>query len=54
MNELPKLIETREVLHRATFDMGPRVTRIEVYEYLGQRNEVKFWHDANGRLVWVD
>jgi hypothetical protein len=54
MTELPKLIKTKEILHPAVFNSGPRITRVEVYEFQGKRNEVRFWHDQAGNLIKVD
>lgn len=53
MIEMPKLIDTREVLHPAAFNCGPRITRVDTYEFEGKRTEVRFW-TQDGKIVRVD
>ena len=48
-----KLIAEREVLQRAAFEQGPRITKIQTIETpTGQTVEVAFWTE-NGRLVYL-
>ena len=50
--ELPKVIKDMQVLHRAD-TQGPRITRVQTIAYKGKLTQVNFWHDANGRLLYV-
>jgi len=50
--ELPVVISDREILHKASFNSGPQITRVQVIEYRGKRTEVNFWTE-NGKLVRV-
>lgn len=50
---MPQLIETIYPQHKVTFNAGPRIGKIEVYELDGVRTEVNFWYDCNGKLVKV-
>lgn len=46
---MPKLIKTETILHPAAV-RGPRIERVDHYEFEGQITRVEFWYE-NGRLV---
>lgn len=49
-----QIISDREILQRAGFDCGPRVTREQIVEVNGMRFECKIWTNASGRVVNVE
>jgi hypothetical protein len=48
----PKLISTREILHKTAFNEGPRITSVQTIETGTGLVEVDFW-TQNGKLVKV-
>jgi pyridoxine/pyridoxamine 5'-phosphate oxidase len=49
--ELPTLIGTKNILHRNTFEAGPRITKLEYYRtYECRISVVEYWHNDNGTL----
>lgn len=48
----PRILIDHQVLHRADAQ-GPRITRVQIVEALGQLTKVIFWHD-NGRVIRID
>ncbi len=50
---IPVIISDREVLHRASSEIYPRVTRVQEIEYQGKISEVNFWSNADGSLHHV-
>lgn len=54
MDNLPKVIADREILHRAD-TQGPRITREQDIQLPdGTVHTVAFWSDSNGKLLRVE
>jgi len=48
--KLPQIIKTVEVLHKAEFDSGPRITTQQYIDIGGKTVVVEFWTLSNGNI----
>jgi len=48
--KLPQIIKTVEVVHKAAFDSGPRITKQQYIDIGGEVVVVEFWTLSNGNI----